>query len=93
MLTSTLLAVQNAAMTAEAAAGHLGLLGSGIGFGITVLGTGIGIGLIGYAALQGIARQPEMAGNIQTTGLIFAALIEGVALFGLVIALLYKLLA
>lgn len=93
MLTSTLLAVQDVAMSPEAAASYLGLLGSGLGFGITVLGTGIGIGLIGSAAVQGIARQPEMAGNIQTAGLIFAALIEGVALFGLVIALLYKLLA
>jgi len=92
MLTSTLLAVQDVAMSPEAAAAYLGLLGSGLGFGITVLGTGIGIGLIGYSAVQGIARQPEMAGNIQTAGLIFAALIEGVALFALVIALLYKLI-
>lgn len=88
MLTSTLLAVQDAAMSAEAAASYLGLLGSGLGFGMTALATGIGIGLIGSAAVQGIARQPEMAGNIQTAGLIFAALIEGVALFGLGLAFL-----
>lgn len=93
MLTSTLLAIQDvAAMGAEAAQAYQGLLGAGIGFGIAVLGAGIGIGLIGSSAVQGIARQPEMAGNIQTSALIFAALIEGVALFGLVIALLFKLL-
>ena len=94
MLTSTLLTVQTAAaaMSPEAAANYLGLLGSGIGFGLTVLGAGIGIGLIGSAAVQGIARQPEAAGNIQTSAIILAALIEGAALFALVIALLYKLL-
>jgi F-type H+-transporting ATPase subunit c len=41
---------------------------------------------------QGIARQPEAAGTIQTSGLILAALIEGAALFGLVITILYKVL-
>jgi F-type H+-transporting ATPase subunit c len=94
MLTSTLLAVQNAAAAMDPAAAHsyLGLLGAGLGFGIAVLGTGIGIGLIGAAAVQSMARQPEMAGTIQTGAFIFAALIEGVALFALVIALLYKLL-
>ncbi|MEX0935278.1 MAG: ATP synthase F0 subunit C [Gemmatimonadota bacterium] len=79
-------------MSAEAAAAYQGLLGSGIGLGLVVLGAGIGIGLIGSSAVQGIARQPEMSGNIQTAALILAALIEGVALFGLVIALLYKLI-
>ena len=52
----------------------------------------IGIGRIGDAAATGIARQPEAAGNIQTASIILAALIEGVALFGLVITLLYKIL-
>jgi F-type H+-transporting ATPase subunit c len=42
--------------------------------------------------MQGIARQPEAAGNIQTSAIILAALIEGAALFALVITLLYKLL-
>ena len=93
MLTSTLLAIQDlGALSAEAAAVYNGLFGAGIGFGLAVLGAGVGIGLIGSSAVQGIARQPEMAGNIQTSALIFAALVEGVALFGLVIALLYKLI-
>ncbi|MFT5129974.1 MAG: F-type H+-transporting ATPase subunit c [Rhodothermales bacterium] len=56
-----------------------------IGAGLAVIGAGIGIGLIGGNAMQGIARQPEATGKIQTNMLISAALIEGVALFALVI--------
>ena len=70
----------------------LGLLGAGIGAGLAVIGAGLGIGKIGDSVAQGIARQPEAAGTIQTAGIILAALIEGVALFALVIALLFKLL-
>jgi len=54
------------------------------------LGAGIGIGQIGNGATQGIARQPEAAATIQTAAIILAALIEGAALFGLVITILYK---
>lgn len=94
MLTSALLALQDAAqvMDPDTAKEYLSLLGSGLGIGLTILGTGLGIGWIGSQAVQGIARQPEAAGNIQTTGIILAALIEGAALFALVITLLYKLL-
>lgn len=56
-----------------------------LGAGLAVIGAGIGIGLIGGNAMQGIARQPEATGKIQTNMLISAALIEGVALFALVI--------
>lgn len=70
----------------------IGLLGAGIGAGLTVIGAGLGIGKIGDAVAQGIARQPEAAATIQTAGIILAALIEGVALFALVIALLFKIL-
>ena len=68
----------------------LGLLGAGIGIGLSVIGAGIGIGQIGAGATQGIARQPEAAATIQTAAIILAALIEGAALFGLVITILYK---
>ena len=61
-------------------------VGAGLGGGLSVIGAGIGIGRIGGQAADGMARQPEMAGRIQTAALIFAALIEGVALFGAVIA-------
>jgi len=76
----------------ETAKNNLSLLGAGLGIGLTVLGAALGIGKIGVAAAEGIARQPEAAGNIQTASIILAALIEGAALFGLVITLLYKLL-
>ena len=59
-----------------------------IGAGLAVLGAGIGIGLIGKGATEGIARQPEASGKIQTAMIIAAALIEGVALFAAVIGLL-----
>jgi F-type H+-transporting ATPase subunit c len=68
----------------------LGQLGAGIGAGLAAIGAGIGIGQIGNGATQGIARQPEAAGTIQTAALILAALVEGVALFAVVVALIYK---
>jgi F-type H+-transporting ATPase subunit c len=94
MLTSAILAIQETAQVMDAAAAkdYLSLLGAGLGVGLTVIGAAFGIGWIGSKAVEGIARQPEAAGNIQTTGIILAALIEGAALFALVITLLFKLL-
>lgn len=66
----------------------LALAGSAIGAGLAAIGAGIGIGKIGGSAMEGIARQPEAAGRIQTAMLIVAALIEAVALFAAVICLL-----
>lgn len=65
-------------------------VGAGLGAGLAVIGAGIGIGRIGGQAVEGMARQPEAAGKIQTAALIFAALIEGAALFGVVIAYLMQ---
>ncbi|MBI2258006.1 MAG: ATP synthase F0 subunit C [Flavobacteriia bacterium] len=59
-----------------------------IGAGLAVLGAGIGIGRIGGSAMDAIARQPEAYGKIQTAMIIAAALVEGVALFGVVVGLL-----
>ncbi|MCF8408041.1 MAG: ATP synthase F0 subunit C [Crocinitomicaceae bacterium] len=59
-----------------------------IGAGLAVLGAGMGIGRIGGSAVEGIARNPEASGKIQTAMIIAAALIEGVALFGVVVGLL-----
>ncbi len=53
-----------------------------------LIGAGLGIGLIGGRATEAMARQPEISGNIQTAAIILAALIEGAALFGLVIMFL-----
>jgi F-type H+-transporting ATPase subunit c len=68
-----------------------GLSGAGIGAGLAAIGSGIGIGLIGGRATEAMARQPEMAQQVQTGALILAALVEGVALFAVVIAFLIQL--
>ncbi len=60
-------------------------IGAGLAAGGAVIGAGMGIGRIGGSAVEGMARQPEAAGRIQTAALILAALIEGAALFGVVI--------
>jgi F-type H+-transporting ATPase subunit c len=73
---------------ASAASSGMRAVGRAIGAGLTVIGAGIGIGLIGSRMTESMARQPEIAGNIQTAAIILAALIEGAAMFGLVIALL-----
>ena len=68
---------------ADASAGP----GAGVGMGLAVIGIGIGIGLIGYAALSGIARQPEQAGAIQGAMFILAGLVEGAGIIALVLCL------
>lgn len=60
-------------------------VGAGLAAGLAVIGAGLGIGRIGGQAVEGMARQPEAAARIQTAALIFATLIEGAALFGVVI--------
>lgn len=67
----------------------IGDVGAGLailGAGVVVVGAGLGIGRIGGQMTEAMARQPEAAAQIQTGAIILAALIEGVALFGLVIA-------
>lgn len=64
------------------------VMGAGIGAGLAVLGAGLGIGKIGGSAVEAVARQPEAVARIQTVMIIAAALIEGVALFGVVVCLL-----
>ncbi|MCJ7448090.1 MAG: ATP synthase F0 subunit C [Bacteroidales bacterium] len=59
-----------------------------IGAGLAVIGAGLGIGRIGGAAMEAIARQPEAANKIQLAMIISAALIEGVALFAVVAAII-----
>ncbi len=66
----------------------LAKMGAGIGAGVVALGAGVGIGRIGGSAMEAIARQPEAGGKIQTAMIISAALIEGVALFGVIITLI-----
>ena len=63
-------------------------LGAGMAAGIAALGAGVGIGLVGGKAAEAIGRQPEAEGKIRGTMILAAALIEGVALFGEVIAII-----
>nr|WP_297164604.1 ATP synthase F0 subunit C [uncultured Dysgonomonas sp.] len=79
MLLSTILQA-----AAEAGAGLTGF-GAGIGAGLAAIGAGIGIGKIGGSAMDGIARQPEASGDIRMSMIIAAALVEGVALFAVVV--------
>lgn len=66
----------------------MGTLGATIGAGLVVIGAGLGIGRIGSSSMEAIARQPEAANNIRTTMIVAAALIEGVALFAVVVCFL-----
>ncbi len=61
-----------------------------IGAGLAAIGAGIGIGRIGDSAMSAIARQPEAYSKIQLAMIISAALIEGVALFAVVVAMIQK---
>lgn len=75
----SLLAVLLASPTAGVAA---------IGAGLAAIGAGLGIGKIGASALESIARQPEVTGDIRANMIVAAALVEGVALFAVIVSLL-----
>ena len=63
-------------------------LGASIGAAVAAIGAGIGIGKIGAAAMEAIARQPESAGDIRSNMIFIAALVEGVALFAVIVCIL-----
>ncbi len=80
-------------MILQAAAGAaLGKAGAAIGAAIAALAGAIGIGKIGKATMESIARQPESAGNLRTSMIIAAGMVEGAALFAIIVALLAILL-
>lgn len=74
------------AMAQEGAAPLFSGLAS-VGAGLAIIGAGLGIGKIGAAACESMARQPEVAGKVQTAMIIAAALIEGAAFFALIVCL------
>ncbi len=76
MLTSLLLAAETAK------------LGAAIGAGIAAVGAGLGIGRIGGQAMDAMARQPEKIGELRSAMIIAAGLVEGVAFFAAIVALL-----
>ena len=61
------------------------MIGTGIGLGLALLGVGLGIGRVGAASVEASARQPEIAGQLQTQMIIAAGMIEGAGLFAIVI--------
>ena len=63
-------------------------LAAGIGMGLAAIGTAIGIGWLAAKALEGMARQPEAAGNIRTSMIIATAFVEAIALYALVVCLI-----
>lgn len=62
-------------------------IGAGLGAGLVIIGAGIGFGKIGAAALESMARQPEVAGRILPAMIVIAALLEGAALFAIFVCL------
>ncbi|MDE5842991.1 MAG: ATP synthase F0 subunit C [Muribaculaceae bacterium] len=66
----------------------LAAFGAAFGAGIAAIAAGIGIGKIGSSAMEAIARQPEAAGDIRSSMIVIAALIEGVALFAVIVSAL-----
>jgi F-type H+-transporting ATPase subunit c len=66
----------------------LGYLAAGIGAGLIVIGAAFGIGKLAASAMEATGRQPEAAGQVRTSMIISAALIEGATFFGLAICIL-----
>jgi F-type H+-transporting ATPase subunit c len=85
-----LTAADRAANQRTAVPGGFMNLGAAIGAGLVMIGAGLGIGRIGGQAVEGMSRQPEAAGNIQTAMLISAALIEGATFFALIVCMLFN---
>ncbi len=66
-------------------------IGAGLGMGLTIIGAGLGLGRIGSAAMEGMARQPEIAPRIQTGMIIVAAMLEGATLASVILCYLVGL--
>jgi F-type H+-transporting ATPase subunit c len=69
-------------------ANALAYFGAGIGAGLTIIGGALGIGRLAASALEGIARQPNAAGDIRGAMIVAAGLIEGVTFFALIVTIL-----
>lgn len=84
---------QTAPVGAAAPAGRAGFsiyLGGAFGAGLVIIGAALGIGRIGATAVESMARQPEVAGNIQGAMIISAALIEGVTFLALIACMFFN---
>ena len=80
--------ITSPAMAQAAASPPLIQFSGAFGAGLIIIGAGLGIGRIGGNAVESMARQPEVAGNVQTAMLIAAALIEGATFFALIVCMI-----
>lgn len=84
------IAQEAATLTADEAKSNAAAAGAGMAYGLAAIGPGIGIGYLVGNAVQAIARQPEAAGQVQTTMFLGIAFTEALALIGFVVFILLK---
>ena len=77
-------------LQAAASAAAFAKVGACLGAGIAAIGAGLGIGKIGASAMESIARQPESSNDIRANMIVIAALVEGVALFAIIVCSHYR---
>ena len=70
---------------------NIGYIGAAVGLSLVITGASIGIGIIGKSAMSAISRQPQISGDIRASMIIVSALIEGIALFAIIICMLLTL--
>ena len=68
------------------------MLAVGLAVGLGMLGPGLGIGLIGYSALQGLARNPEARGPIMTNMILVTAFCEAIGIYALIVAIILAMI-
>jgi F-type H+-transporting ATPase subunit c len=69
------------------------MLAAGLAMGLGAIGPGIGIGILGYGAMQGLARNPEARGPIMTNMLIAIAMAEAIGIYALIVAIILAMVA
>ena len=69
------------------------MLAAGLAMGLGALGPGIGIGILVYGAMQGLARNPEARGPIQTNMILAIALAEAIGIYALIVAIILAMVA
>jgi len=68
-------------------------LAAGLAIGLGSLGPGIGIGILGYGAMQGLARNPEARGPIMTNMILAIAMAEAIGIYALIVAIILAMIA
>jgi len=69
------------------------MLAAGLAMGLGALGPGIGIGILGYGAMQGLARNPEARGPIMTNMILAIAMAEAIGIYALIVAIILAMVA